>query len=146
MPTKTEYRDGIIEAITALGPTIFLTVVFNYPSSHRAGEKTVVELLKRIERTALGKRWDRFPTALRLRAYGFFEGEGRKLHCHLVIAPGVDPRMQEALLEQSSGLWRWLSKTGHSDVQLIENPDAVAIYVTKYLDVELRPDRWFVYP
>ena len=123
-------RNGLILAIEAIAPNLFIALVFNRDGvTLEAGARSVEEFFKRLEHEAHGKRWAAYPRSERLKGYAFPEHMESNLHFH--IAAHGSERMCEVALEEAHAIWRRLTGTGHADAQLANSPRAVARYITK---------------
>ncbi len=120
--------DGLIDAMMAIQPRLFVTLEPLPGSSVANGRRRVVHWLQRTSHAAFGKRWAKRPVEEQLRAYGFPEHTSGNLHFHLVIG-GPD----RALLAAMEGKWRWkdLCPDCHFFFEPIKNVDATVRYVLK---------------
>jgi len=123
-------RDALIEAVEGFDPVVFVTLMFNQETDLRLAQRPVVDFFNRVQRRAHGSRWQRFPADRQLRAYAFPEHPHSNLHWH-AAATGSD-RIVTCLLEHGAEIWAGRPGAGHADVQMAENEEAVARYVTKH--------------
>lgn len=131
---RDAYRDLLHEIIC---PELDLDVhfIFNRSVTGAGFERTLDELLHRIDRYCLGNQFDKKEPSERSSLIVFTEHPQSNRHGHGFLRPGRlrDGEVVADYRAQCSRIWKRLEGAGNLDIAPIQTPSGAIIYNTKDL-------------
>ncbi len=131
--------------LAEFGPDVFATFNFGYPIRPIDGDRSIKDLLNRIQHEAYGRNWSKRPPVARLVAVGCWEHVEKwsNPHCHVLVrGPELPVR---TLLHQGREIWVSLQPRGQLDLGRVQSGHAVSSYVTKRVVSAEHQANLFVY-
>lgn len=125
------FREGVVQWVTDLHPTHFLTFAFNRPVTREAAERDFAKFLQWLHRAITGKR-NCDGAEFNYRAT--VEHEKKNLHIHAVFR--VSDEWRNRFEHYAAKKWKKLRAAGDLDVRSVYDEMGIARYITK----ETSPD------
>jgi len=123
-------RAALIKWLHTQNYTIFTTLAFNTKTSHNVAKQRLCELHARLDRLALGPRWQKLHSSRRTSSISFVENVQTNLHFHMLWSA---PKSERILLQALPSVWQELAPAGDAYTRFINGPDALFDYCTKQI-------------
>ena len=122
-------RSALIDWMAEQDYRIFTTLAFNGDTSVSAATDKLKLLHARLDRLALGPRWQKL-SEQRITSISFPENIESNLHFHMLWSA---PKSEDTLFQTLPILWQEIVPAGDADMQLISGTDTLYGYCTKQM-------------
>ena len=136
------FRQANIELCLSIRPNFIMTLGGGLPCSPMEFERCARQFFNKVQRKALGRNWNKHPVHEQITAVGFREKETTNMHMHLVLH--VTERMKSQL-HRSCAVWKSIRIAGDYHTDILDNPTAYAIYITKEARKRTTAEEVFTY-